>query len=361
MKTVIPIFFSVNDAYSPFLATAICSIKANASRSYTYHIHILTDDVSVENKDRLSALAEEGFIIEFNPLAEQMAILPGVKQLQSHCFDAFATLTIYFRLFIPELFPQYDKVIYLDADLVVPGDISELYQEHLGTKLVGAVADYSIQKIAPFMRYIDRYVGVDHQNYVNSGVLLLNCKRLREVDLAGRFLNVLKLGLVVHEIVDRESLRFKRIFIVVMLTFRSIIIPLILVLVIQGAVYLTMTSMAIVNYDMVYLALLIMQCILMGATIDYAIVFTNYYREKREKKDIKEALADTYQSSIRTIATSSLIMICATAIVGFTYKDQTISPICRIISLGVISSIILILVFLPSILAIFDKWIIKKK
>ena len=79
------------------------------------------------------------------------------------------------------------------------------------------------------------------------------------------------------------------IFIVVMLTFRSIIIPLILVLVIQGAVYLTMTSMAIVNYDMVYLALLIMQCILMGATIDYAIVFTNYYREKREKKGIKES------------------------------------------------------------------------
>ena len=146
MKTVIPIFFSVNDAYSPFLATAICSIKANASRSYTYHIHILTDDVSVENKDRLSALAEEGFIIEFNPLAEQMTTLPGVKQLQSHCFDAFATLTIYFRLFIPELFPQYDKVIYLDADLVVPGDISALYQEHLGTKLVGAVADYSIQE-----------------------------------------------------------------------------------------------------------------------------------------------------------------------------------------------------------------------
>ena len=190
MKTVIPIFFSVNDAYSPFLATAICSIKANASRSYTYHIHILTDEVSAENKDRLSALAEEGFIIEFNPLEEQMAILPGVKQLQSHCFDAFATLTIYFRLFIPELFPQYDKVIYLDADLVVPGDISELYQEHLGTKLVGAAADYSIHNIAPFMRYIDRYVGVDHQNYVNSGVLLLNCKRLREVDLAGRFLNM---------------------------------------------------------------------------------------------------------------------------------------------------------------------------
>lgn len=190
MKTVIPIFFSVNDAYSPFLATAICSIKDNASKRFTYHIHILTDDISEENRNRLSALAEEGFVIEFNPLTAQMASLPGVKQLQSHCFGAFSSLTIYFRLFIPELFPQYDKVIYLDADLVVPGDISQLYQERLGTKLVGAVADYSIQKIAPFMRYIDRYVGVDHQNYVNSGVLLLNSKRLREMNLAGRFLEM---------------------------------------------------------------------------------------------------------------------------------------------------------------------------
>lgn len=190
MKTVIPIFFSVNDAYSPFLATAICSIKDNASRSFTYHIHILTDDISAANKDRLSALAEEDFLIEFNSLTAKLASLPAVEQLQNHCFCAFASLTIYFRLFIPELFPQYDKVIYLDADLVVSGDISELYLEHLGTKLVGAVADYSIQKIAPFMHYIDRYVGVDHQNYVNSGVLLLNSKRLREVNFAGCFLQM---------------------------------------------------------------------------------------------------------------------------------------------------------------------------
>ena len=81
-------------------------------------------------------------------------------------------------------------------DLVVPGDISWLYREPLGRRLVGAVADYSIQKIAPFMQYIDEYVGVDHKNYVNSGVLLLNMKRLREVDLSGRFLSwVEKYGL----------------------------------------------------------------------------------------------------------------------------------------------------------------------
>lgn len=196
MKTIVPIFFSVNDAYSPFLATAIHSIRENASPDFRYHIHILTDDISEENRRKLSALGTDSFCIEFHPLSHLLRSLPAVEKLSQHCFGAFSSLTIYFRLFIPELFPQYDKGIYLDADLVVPGDISRLYREPLGRRLVGAVADYSIQKIAPFMQYIDEYVGVDHKNYVNSGVLLLNMKRLREVDLSGRFLSwVEKYGL----------------------------------------------------------------------------------------------------------------------------------------------------------------------
>lgn len=188
MKTTIPIFFSVNDAYSPFVATAISSIKDNASSDYSYHIHILTDDISEKNRRKISRLSGEDFRIEYYPLSERMSTLPGVEKLREHCFEAFASLTIYFRVFIAELFPQWDKAIYLDADLVVPGDISRLYRERMGSKLLGAVADYSIQKIGPFVRYIDEYVGVDPHNYVNSGVLLLNCKRLREADLAGRFL-----------------------------------------------------------------------------------------------------------------------------------------------------------------------------
>ena len=196
MKTIVPIFFSVNDAYSPFLATAIHSIRENASPDFRYHIHILTDDISEENRRKLSALGTDSFCIEFHPLSRLLRSLPAVEKLSQHCFGAFSSLTIYFRLFIPELFPQYDKGIYLDADLVVPGDISWLYREPLGRRLVGAVADYSIQKIAPFMQYIDEYVGVDHKNYVNSGVLLLNMRRLREVDLSGRFLSwVEKYGL----------------------------------------------------------------------------------------------------------------------------------------------------------------------
>lgn len=189
MKQLIPIFFSVNDAYAPYLATAIYSIRENASKNYEYLIHVLTDDISEDNRRKLKSLEAEGFGIEFFPLSEKMRGLPSVGLLERHCFGAFASLTIYFRLFIPELFPQYKKAIYLDADLVVPGDISRLWEEPLGNKLIGAVADYGIQHIAPFMRYIDEYVGVDHRNYINSGVLLMNLDRLREVRLSGRFLS----------------------------------------------------------------------------------------------------------------------------------------------------------------------------
>jgi lipopolysaccharide biosynthesis glycosyltransferase len=188
MQTI-PIFFSVNDAYAPYLAVALTSIKENASPRYTYRIHILTDDISAENRRKLSVFNSENFQLCFVSLSDKLRSLDADGRLRSHRFGAFASLTIYFRLFIPVLFPQYDKGIYLDSDIVVPGDISHLWEEPLGNNLIGACADYSIQHIAPFMRYIDEYVGVDHRNYVNSGVLLLNMRRLREVDMAGRFLD----------------------------------------------------------------------------------------------------------------------------------------------------------------------------
>lgn len=188
-KPVIPVFFSVDDAYAPFLAVALNSIRSNASSRYAYRIHILSDDLSRSNRKRLSRFAGEGFEILFVPLTRRLRRFGVASRLRNHRFSAFSSLTIYFRLFIPELFPQYDKAIYLDSDIVVPGDLSRLWEEPLGDCLVGACADYSTLHIPQFTRYIDAYVGVDHRNYVNSGVLLMNLDRLRKEDMAGRFLS----------------------------------------------------------------------------------------------------------------------------------------------------------------------------
>ena len=150
------------------------------------------------------------------------------------------------------------------------------------------------------------------------------------------------------------------IFIVVAITFRSFIIPLILVLIIQAGVYATISIIGLQNYSIFYLALLIVQCILMGATIDYGILYTNYYRENRSKMELKEALKAAYDGSLHTILTSGLIMIVVTGILGYAFANPTVGQICQTISKGALIATILIVFVLPGILATFDKLIIKK-
>lgn len=151
------------------------------------------------------------------------------------------------------------------------------------------------------------------------------------------------------------------IFVVVALTFRSIIIPAILVLIVQCGVYITVSIVGMQGYSIYYLALLIVECILMGATIDYGILFANYYREKRVVADVKDALKEAYNSSIHTIMTSGLILILVTGIIGYTVSEPTIGQICRTISTGALSATLLILFILPGLLSTFDRLITRKK
>lgn len=150
------------------------------------------------------------------------------------------------------------------------------------------------------------------------------------------------------------------IFLIVLLSFRNLIIPIVLVLIVQCGVYITITVVGIQGYAIHYMALLIVECILMGATIDYGILFTNYYREHRASLGVLDALRASYRGSMHTITTSGLIIVLVTAIIGYTYSDPTISQICRTISIGVFAAILLILFILPGMLTAFDRLVTKK-
>ena len=150
------------------------------------------------------------------------------------------------------------------------------------------------------------------------------------------------------------------IFVVVAFTFKSILIPIILVLLIQCAVYITMDTLTFAGGSVYFIALLIVQSILMGATIDYAILYTSYYLESRRTMDIKEALINSYNKSIHTILTSASILIIVTLIVG-QFASHIAAMICKTISIGTLCSMLLMLIILPSMLACADKLIIKNK
>ena len=146
------------------------------------------------------------------------------------------------------------------------------------------------------------------------------------------------------------------IFVVVAITFKSILIPTILVLTIQTAVYLTMGILSIVGENVYFISILIVQSILMGATIDYAILYTSYYIENRKTKGLKEAIIASYNNSIHTILTSSSILIIVTLIIA-SFTSAIAAKICKTISEGTLCSTILILTLLPAVLACCDKFI----
>lgn len=150
------------------------------------------------------------------------------------------------------------------------------------------------------------------------------------------------------------------IFIVVALTFRSLAIPAILVLIVQCGVFITVSVLGTIGGSMYYLALLIVECILMGATIDYGILFTSYYREVRTTLSAKEAIVAAYKGSIHTILTSGTIMVLITAVIGPLFGNPTIEQIVRTLSVGCASAMFLILFVLPGILALCDRVIVRK-
>lgn len=150
------------------------------------------------------------------------------------------------------------------------------------------------------------------------------------------------------------------IFLVVLVTFRNFFVPLILVLLVQCGIFLTVAVVGWQGYSIYYLALLVVQCILMGATIDYGILLTTYYREKRESMNIRDSIKAAYDGSIHTILTSGLIMVIVCAMVAPTFGEPTVEQICSTISIGAFCAIMLIVFVLPGMLATLDKLVCRK-
>jgi lipopolysaccharide biosynthesis glycosyltransferase len=97
---------------------------------------------------------------------------------------------IYFRVFIPEMFPEYDKAIYLDCDIVLNSDISELYNIDIGETYLGATTCDTVNEHPVFTAYAEKFLGIKTPYYFQSGVLLLNSKVLLEGNFVQNFFDL---------------------------------------------------------------------------------------------------------------------------------------------------------------------------
>lgn len=151
------------------------------------------------------------------------------------------------------------------------------------------------------------------------------------------------------------------IFLIVAVTFRRPFIALILVAVVLTAVWLDIFLSGLGGRSVLFMAYFIVQSILMGATIDYSILLTHYYRESRRTQDVALSLREAYRGSIHTIMTSGLIMTLGTWVMTFVISDPVIVPVLRSIASGALIAILLILFVLPSLLSLLDRFIAPRR
>lgn len=186
-KEILPIFFAIDDYYIPFFSVALKSIVENASEKYEYLIRILHTNVTEESIEKIKKFEKENIHIEFVDLNYY------IDKIKDKLYTRdYYTKTTYFRLFLPELYPQYKKVLYLDSDIIVLEDIANLFNIDIGNNLVGAIPDDIIQNGKVFQEYAEKVVGVaSYKKYFNAGILIMNLDELRKIKFQEKFLYLL--------------------------------------------------------------------------------------------------------------------------------------------------------------------------
>lgn len=149
------------------------------------------------------------------------------------------------------------------------------------------------------------------------------------------------------------------VFVILLFTFRSFGLPVLLVMTIQGSIWINFSFPVLMNQKLFFLSYLVVSSIQMGATIDYAIVIANRYEALKVGMDHKLAAVRAVDEAFPTIITSGSILSMAGLLIGYMSTDAVISSVGIALGRGTIISIILVMLVLPQILILCDKFIDK--
>ena len=164
-----------------------------------------------------------------------------------------------------------------------------------------------------------------------------------------------------REFLTLTLLTILAIFLIVALTFRSLLIPVPLVMIVMSGIYVNIWASGLGGHTLYYLSCLMIQGILMGATIDSSILFTHYYLENRKTLDIDGAVAQAYKGSSHSILTSGLILSIVPFTIGHHMDDPMIGSVLVSLSVGAFAILLLILFLLPGIITAMDPLIRKRR
>ena len=184
LTKVVPVFLTINNAYAPYAAATIHSLEQKSDKSRYYRVIILHDGLSLKNRVRLRSLVTKNMAIQFRKISNSLYLRAVIKYCarEKKAGDFFSAAVYYYRFFIPRLFPMYEKAVYIDSDTILRGDIGELFDMELSEdEVIAAMPDPKVTVIDEFRDYVDKAVGVPHEEYVNDGVMLMDLKKMRKM------------------------------------------------------------------------------------------------------------------------------------------------------------------------------------
>lgn len=183
---VVPVFFAADDKYTKFMMVTMKSIIDNASPDGLYKLYILHTDISYENQCIVKKMEKNNCKIYF------VNVVNELKKIEKNlCIRDYYTSTTYYRIFIANLFPQYDKVLYVDSDTIVREDIRNLYRYNMGDNYIGAVRDQLVVQTDLYGEYVEKVLGISRGAYFNAGVVLINCEAFRKRNMLKQFVDLL--------------------------------------------------------------------------------------------------------------------------------------------------------------------------
>ena len=270
----------------------------------------------------------------------------------------------------PELRMTVGQLIeYLDGTLLkdpsfsrfVDDDSAEMIAEIQEQLVSGAVAlhrddismavvttDYTFESPETF-DFVDRFLEMDQRNLRGENYLIGESVMYKEF----------KDGFPAEKLL-LTILTIAAIFLIVLVTFRSLVVPMMLVISVMSGVYVNVLMVGLFGNSMYFLGYIIVQSILMGATIDYSILLTTFYKNNRLKYGMAESLKRAYQAAGHSIMTSGLILTLAPYAMSYMITDRMVAMILRPLSIGALSAILVILFILPGMIIICDRFVAPK-
>ena len=231
---------------------------------------------------------------------------------------------------------------YLDEDI-----LSQLISEHYSCMLITASVPAEGAEAFAFVQALEQtatdYYG-DTYHLAGDTASTFDLKDTVESDQLR--VNLLVIGVI---------------FLILIVTLKSILLPLLLMLVIETSVWINLSVPYFTDQTLFYIAYLIISSIQLGATVDYAILMGNRYQEERMQKPRRVALLDTVNITSVSILTPAVILTVAGLLIGFFCTNTAIAQLGILLGRGAILSCMMVLLVLPAWLYTCDRFLVKRK